>query len=62
MSEGEKEKSCGFFKSNVIKKSSENSKMLVGFSFPVLEKLFMYLYSDVKVSGTRLTRATTMED
>ena len=35
--------------------------MLVGISFPVLEKLFKYLCSDVKVSGTRPPRAT-MED
>ena len=35
--------------------------MLVGISFPVLEKLFMYLCSDIKVSGTRPPCAT-MED
>ena len=31
--------------------------MLVGISFPLLEKLFKYLSSDIKVSGTRPPRA-----
>ena len=35
--------------------------MLVGVSLPVLEKLFKYLCSDIKVSGTRPACAT-MED
>ena len=54
-------KSSGFFNANVIKECPEKCKMLVGISFPVLEKLFKYLCSDVKVSGTRPPRAT-MED
>ena len=54
-------KSSGFFNANVINEYPEKCKMLVGVSFPVLEKLFKYLCSDIKVSGTR-PACTTMED
>ena len=54
-------KSSGFFNANVINEYPEKCKMLVGVSFPVLEKLFKYLCSDIKVAGTRPACAT-MED
>ena len=54
-------KSSGFFNASVIKECPEKCKMLVGISCPVLKKLFKYLCSDVKGSGTRTPRAT-MED
>ena len=52
---------AGFFNANVINECPEKCKMLVGVSFPVLEKLFKYLCSDIKVAGTKPACAT-MED
>ena len=44
-------KSSELLNANVIKECPEKCQMLVGISFPVLEKLFKYLSSDLKVSS-----------
>ena len=44
-------KSSELLNANVIKECPEKCQMLVGISFPVLEKLFKYLCSDLKVSS-----------